>query len=135
MATARITGLRGAPANSSGWRFTVAPLVELSEERPGVYPSRETLLEDVEIDIRSDGSMHLSGRKVVYRSCWWDEDHVYEDLVNEGIYVLHEDRVHQPKFLWIPVGKPMYKANYLELRERTPYEAVTTNYRIVKRDE
>jgi len=101
------------------------------EERGSVYPSQDILLEDVKVNVRLDGSMHLMGNKVDF---FYNGDFgnplTYEELKRGDKFILDEKNVYQPKFIGISYGKLRYLKTWIEYRDRKSYEVVTSNYRI-----
>jgi len=105
--------------------------VFLHKEEPTYRPSREMLIEDADIQIAENGTLHFSGSRVRCDYFYHDDERIYEDLVATGKYILDETKVYQPKmFNRFPIGKPVYRSGWVELKKRVPYRVATSNYRI-----
>ena len=102
------------------------------EERGSVYPGEDILLEDVKINVRLDGSMHLMGNQInfFYNGHSFGDPLNYEELKRGDEFILDEKNVYQPKFIGISYGKLRYLKTWIEYRDRKSYEVVTSNYRI-----
>jgi len=101
-------------------------------EKRGDINRYDILLEDMEIEIKENGLMHMTGKKVdfYYNSSCFGEPLNYEELKEKDEFVLHEKYVYQPKFFIWNVGKLKYSKTWVEYKERQPYEVSTSNYRI-----
>ena len=101
--------------------------------RPGVCSS-DLLLSDVEIDIRPDGTLHIVGDQIdfFYNGSCFEEPLTYEELKKSNKYVLDKSKVYRSKFLWWKIGELKYSDTWIELKERSKCEIVTSNYRITK---
>lgn len=101
--------------------------------RPNVGIS-DTLLSDVEIQTRSDGSLRVIGNQIeeFYNGYCFGEPLTYEELKKANKYVLDKSKVYQSKFLWWKIGEVKYYDAWIEIKERKSFEVVTSNYRITK---
>jgi hypothetical protein len=94
---------------------------------------RDIELEDVEIDIDENGLMHITGEQIEFDYLGgYGYDLDYEDLKKEGKYILKEKLVYKPKFMWWSYGQLMYHGGWTEIKKRSHYEGLTSNYRISK---
>jgi len=100
------------------------------DERPVIYPFDDILLEDVEIEIRQDGGMHVIAKRVAFE--YFYDDPEFLPLLESNKYVLKNSRVYKQQFLWWSFGKELYRSTWIELKERSWYEMVTSNYCIRK---